>query len=163
MPTDPVPDTWLSRLELRVPPLVVVVAGALAIWLLRPSAPGPWPGRAGRVTTATALAVAGVGVALAAVVHFRRARTTVNPLRPEQVTQIVTSGIYGYSRNPMYLGMLLVLAACAAAYGGTASLLVLPAFFAYLTRFQIVPEERALAARFPEAFAAYCREVRRWL
>ena len=163
MPIHPIPDAWLSRLELRVPPPVVVVAGALAMWLLRPEAPGPWPGRAWRVTTATVLAVAGCGVALAAVEHFRRARTTVNPLRPEKAARIVTSGIYGYSRNPMYLGMLLVLAACAAAYGGAASLLVLPAFVAYLTRFQIVPEERALQVRFPDEFADYCRRVRRWL
>lgn len=163
LPTEPAREGLLSRLELRVPPLAVVALAALAIWLLRDLGPGLLPERAWRRAVATLLAVAGLGTALAGLAHFRRARTTVNPRQPGQAARIVTSGIYRRSRNPMYLGMLLVLAACVAGFGSAASLLVLPAFVAWLTRFQIRPEERALSARFPDEFAAYCREVRRWL
>lgn len=156
-------NTGTLDLELRVPPLVVVAVSAFAIWLLRDWGPGLLPDRAWRATVAVLLAVTGLGVALAGVRHFRRARTTVNPLRPEEATQMVTSGIYRFSRNPMYLGLLLVLAGCAVWCDSAASLLVLPLYVAYLTRFQIIPEERALAARFPQGYAEYRREVRRWL
>lgn len=115
-----------------------------------------------RGLVAVLLLAAGLAVAIAGVLHFRRARTTVNPLRPEQATSMVTNGVYRWSRNPMYLGMLLVLAAWAAWLGSLLALAGLPLFVAYMARFQIVPEERALAARFPDEFARYARSVRRW-
>jgi protein-S-isoprenylcysteine O-methyltransferase Ste14 len=76
---------------------------------------------------------------------------------------MVTSGVYRHTRNPMYLGMLCLLGAWAAWLGNAAALLGLPAFVAYMNRFQIAPEERALAQRFGAAFDAYAARVRRWL
>ena len=102
-------------------------------------------------------------IGLSAVFGFHRAKTTVNPLKPEASTALVTGGIYQWTRNPMYLAMLLVLVAWACIVSNWASLAMLPLFVAYLNRFQIGPEERALHARFGAEFESYRRKVRRWL
>ncbi len=90
-------------------------------------------------------------------------KTTVNPLTPEATTTMVTSGIYRFTRNPMYLGFLLILAGWAIALSHLLAFVILPLFVWYMNRFQILPEERALASKFPEAFTAHKRSVRRWL
>lgn len=105
----------------------------------------------------------GVCVALLGVASFRRARTTVNPLKPEKASALVMSGIYRYTRNPMYLGLLLALLGWAFFLSNALAFLSLPAFILYMNRFQIAPEERVLAARFGQEFAAYLSKVRRWL
>lgn len=152
----------MSSLELRVPPVAVVLIAAVLMWLLARVL--PWPGDlVGGWPAALLIASAGVVVAVAGLVAFRQARTTVNPMKPEASSALVERGIYGLTRNPMYLGMALVLAAWAVWLGSVAAAAVLPVFTFYMTRFQIVPEERALAARFGEAFAGYLRRVRRWL
>jgi protein-S-isoprenylcysteine O-methyltransferase Ste14 len=102
-------------------------------------------------------------VAVAGVLEFRRARTTVNPTTPQAATSMVRSGIYRHTRNPMYLGMLLVLAGWAVWLASLAAVAVLPVFVLYLNRLQIEPEERALASRFGADFEEYRRSVRRWL
>lgn len=116
----------------------------------------PW--LAGLVVASVGGVVSGLG-ALA----FRRARTTVNPLHPERATSVVTGGVYRHTRNPMYVGLLFVLLGCAVAFGAASALLGLPAFVAYITRFQIQPEERALQAKFGRAYTDYAAGVRRWL
>lgn len=78
-------------------------------------------------------------------------------------TSLVATGIYRISRNPMYPGFLLVLLGWCAYLANWASAFLLPAFEAYMNRFQIQPEERALSARFGSQFLAYCGSVRRWL
>jgi protein-S-isoprenylcysteine O-methyltransferase Ste14 len=149
-------------LELKVPPVAVGLIVAALMWSIARCGPRMAAGGTARGVVALLLLAAGLGVAIAGVLHFRRARTTVNPLRPEQASSMVTTGVYRWSRNPMYLGMLLVLAAWAAWLGSLLALAGLPLFVAYMARFQIVPEERALAARFPDEFARYARSVRRW-
>ena len=152
----------MSSLELRVPPVAVVLIAAVLMWLLARVL--PWPGDLlGGLPAALLIACAGVVVALAGLVAFRRARTTVNPMKPEASSALVERGIYGLTRNPMYLGMALVLAAWAVWLGSVAAVAVLPAFKLYMTRFQIEPEERALAARFGESCEAYRRRVPRWI
>ena len=94
---------------------------------------------------------------------FRRARTTVNPLRPANSSALVTSGIYRHTRNPMYLGMATLLAAWATWLGTPWALFGIVAFVAWITRFQIIPEERVLANLFGADFAAYRARVRRWI
>jgi protein-S-isoprenylcysteine O-methyltransferase Ste14 len=112
---------------------------------------------------AVVLGAIGVAVAIAGVVSFRRAKTTVNPLKPETSAALVSTGVYSISRNPMYLGMVLALFAWAV-YLSSIWSLVGPIFFAlYITRFQILPEERALDALFGAPFAEYKKRVRRWL
>ena len=110
-----------------------------------------------------AMSLVGAFFCLAGVVSFRRAKTTVNPLKPEQASSLVTSGIYRWSRNPMYVGFALFLVAWAAWLASPWTLLGVAGFVLYMNRFQIGPEERALASLFGIDFNHYCASVRRWL
>ncbi|MGE0313270.1 MAG: isoprenylcysteine carboxylmethyltransferase family protein [Lautropia sp.] len=151
------------RLELRLHPPVVAAIAAAAMWVLDAVLPVvefalPW----GRAPVALP-ALAGGACAVAGLIAFRRARTTIDPHRPHDAARLVDRGIYRVTRNPMYLGMLLVLVAWAMHLRSGSPLVMLPLFVAYLTRYQIVPEERALRARFGDDYARYTRAVRRWL
>jgi len=153
----------LKWLELRVPPPLVASIMALLMWLaarLLPLLDFALPAKS---ALAIALVAIGLGVGLVAVFQFKRARTTVHPMRPQESSSLVTTGIFRRSRNPMYFGVLLILAAWAVWLANVAAFLLLPVFVAYLNRFQIAPEERMLEARFGAAFADYRRAVRRWL
>lgn len=116
-----------------------------------------------RISLAVAIASLGVGLNILPKLAFRRAATTVNPINPERATALVTSGIYWHTRNPMYLGHTLILLGWAVYLHNAAALLIVPGFMLYITRFQIQVEERVLAARFPDAYTAFCRQTRRWL
>lgn len=109
------------------------------------------------------LAGSGAAFCLAGVAAFRQARTTVNPTTPATSSALVVSGIYRWTRNPMYLGFALLLLAFAVWLSKLSALLLVPVFMGYLQRFQIRPEEQALRARFGASFDAYCQRVRRWL
>lgn len=155
----------MRSLELAIPPVALVLlaaAGMVALAWALPAATLPLPATGARLA-AGALGAAGIAVALAGVLAFRRMRTTVNPMAPERATALVAMGIFRASRNPMYLGMLLVLAGWAVFLGNAAAALLVPAFVAWMTRFQIRPEERALAERFGASYLDYCARVRRWL
>ncbi|MGH7769198.1 MAG: methyltransferase family protein, partial [Candidatus Binatia bacterium] len=112
---------------------------------------------------AGAVALAGAIIAVSGVAAVRRAKTTINPMKPESSSFLVVSGVYRFTRNPMYLGVLLILAGWAVFLSNLLAFLLLPAFIFYMNRFQIEPEERALRSMFPEKFAVYERRVRRWL
>ena len=153
----------MSRLENRIPPpivavLFVVAMGACARWL--PVVDVSFPGQ----DLATGLVVgAGLGVIAFAIAQFARARTTIDPLHPAAASTLVSGGVFRVTRNPMYLGLALVLAGLALRLGDGGSALLVAGFVAYITRFQIVPEERALRAKFGAEFDAYAGRVRRWL
>jgi protein-S-isoprenylcysteine O-methyltransferase Ste14 len=150
-------------LELKVPPLVVWLVFAAAMRGVAHFTPGlsfPLP-RSWEL--ALVLAVLGAAVAFAGVVAIRRQRTTANPLTPGASSSLVTRGVYRVSRNPMYLGFLLALAGWSLYLSNAGAVLLLPAFVAYLTQFQIKPEERALSAKFGPEFAPYRARVRRWV
>ncbi|WP_418321032.1 methyltransferase family protein [Piscinibacter sakaiensis] len=149
-------------LELRVPPVAVVLLAAAAMWLLARLFPSAALVLPLRVVLAALFVVAGFAIALAGVVEFRRARTTVNPMTPEASSAIVSSGIYRHSRNPMYAGFLLALVGWAVFLANPVSLLGVALYVVYMNCFQIQPEERALQARFGEAYRGYMRSVRRW-
>jgi protein-S-isoprenylcysteine O-methyltransferase Ste14 len=153
----------LPRLELRVPPPVVTALFALLMWFVARGFPSFDVEVPARTPTAITIFVVAVVVGIAAVLGFRRAKTTINPLKPETSSALVVRGIYRWTRNPMYLAMLLVLVGWACIVANVAALAVLPLFVAYLNRFQIGPEERALQARFGREFEQYKRTVRRWL
>jgi protein-S-isoprenylcysteine O-methyltransferase Ste14 len=153
----------MNALELKLPPLLQCLLALLLMWLLArvlPALSYLTPGR--RLVAMLAVAV-GIAVALAGVLAFRRAHTTLNPTRPGAASAVVAQGVYRYTRNPMYLGMLLVLAGAAVWLSNLSAWAVLPAFVAYMNRFQILPEERALAAKFGPGYADYARSVRRWI
>jgi protein-S-isoprenylcysteine O-methyltransferase Ste14 len=150
-------------LELKIPPPVVWLVLAGAMLGVAHSAPKLSFTLAGSSAIALALFALGTGVAFAGVIAFRHMRTTVNPLTPSASSVVVSSGVYRVSRNPMYLGFLLALAGWAVYLSNAGAALLLPAFVAYMTEYQIKPEERALLAKFGSEFAQYASRVRRWL
>lgn len=148
-----------AALALKIAPLGLVALAAAAMRLLPAFAPVP---RLGAWLCAS-IALLGAAICLAGVLAFRRARTTVDPMRPTSATTLVIRGIYRHTRNPMYLGFLIVLTGWALYVATLSAVAVLPLFVAYLTVFQIKPEEAALRARFGAEFDAYAARVRRWL
>ena len=153
----------MHALELKTPPPVIAVLMAGAMWGISSVAPLLEMPSSMRRATALAIALAGAAFSLAGIISFRRARTTVNPTKPEKTSSLVCSGIYRVTRNPMYLGLLLVLAAWAVFLSSGWALLGPLAFLLYIDRFQIAPEERVLSALFGPTYAAYKSNVRRWL
>ena len=107
--------------------------------------------------------VVGICLAIAGVKSFARAKTTVNPTTPAATSALVVTGVYRFTRNPMYLGMLLVLLGWAVYLANAIAFLLVPVFLLYISRFQIVPEERVLQEKFGAVFATYKARVRRWL
>lgn len=153
----------MQALELKIPPVVLVALFALAMWVVTPWLPALALPVGGRLLLAGAFAAAGVAIALAGVLAFRRANTTVDPRVPEQSSSLVVRGIYRYSRNPMYVGFLMLLTALGCYLMSAAALALLPLFVWYMNKFQIVPEERHLLQKFGNEYQAYCKSVRRWL
>ena len=159
----PASPSRLAVLETRVPPPVVAVLVALAMLATRWFDDALPVDRTWRIGIAAGLVVAGFAFSVPAVFSFRAARTTIGPHRIENASRLVTGGVFGLSRNPMYLGLALQLLGWAA-FLATPSALVGPVLFvAWITRFQIVPEERLLSARFGTAYDAWRRRVRRWI
>ncbi|WP_166256554.1 methyltransferase family protein [Marinobacter salicampi] len=153
----------MKALELKVPPLLLVLLVGSLMWAASLLLAQLNFAFKARLIIAGCLLISGFVVILAAVVSFRRASTTVNPVAPDLASSIVTTGIYRYSRNPMYLGFLLVLAAWAVMLSHILAFVLLPAYVVYMNRYQIRPEERALKKKFGQAFLNYKASVRRWL
>jgi protein-S-isoprenylcysteine O-methyltransferase Ste14 len=150
-------------LELKVPPLALMILMAALMWLVSRATPAlqiPIPARTFLVAS---FAIAGAVIIALGVVSFWRAKTTVNPMNPAATSSLVIGGIYSLTRNPMYLGFLLALVGWATALSNTFAYLLLPAFIFYMNSFQIEPEERALASLFGQEFITYKSRVRRWL
>ena len=150
-------------LEHKIPPPVVGLSCAALAWAVARYTPGFGFEWTLQPVVVALLVVLGAGVDLWALLAFRSARTTVNPLAPGRSSVVVTSGIYRLSRNPMYLGMALLLMAWCVFLGNPLALLSVVLFWGYITRFQILPEERALLAKFGAPYARYLSEVRRWI
>ena len=153
----------MTFLENRIPPpIVALLCGAVMVFIAG-GLPALDAMARGQVVAAVAIALAGLAICLAGVVSFRRAKTTVNPLRPETASSLVGTGIYRVTRNPMYLGFALCLAGWTVWLGSLPALAGVALFVLYIDRLQIVPEERALKALFGEEYAGYCARVRRWV
>jgi protein-S-isoprenylcysteine O-methyltransferase Ste14 len=155
----------MKWLELRIPPLALTAA--VAVGMVGTAHGLPWlrfalPAAAAAVI-AIVVAIIGASLAILGVYEFRRAHTTVNPVRPGNASRVVTSGVYRLSRNPMYLGIWLLLLALAAYQSHALSFAWVAVFAAYMNRFQIGPEERVLESMFGDEYRAYSRAVRRWI
>jgi protein-S-isoprenylcysteine O-methyltransferase Ste14 len=153
----------LKLLELKVPPLAVVLFTAALMWLVSWAAPAFGFVFPARDFVAVTFAAAGAVAIAIGILSFRRAGTTFNPMKPESTSSLVVSGVYAFTRNPMYLGFFLVLTGWAIFLSNALAFLFLALFIFYMNRFQIEPEERALTARFGQEFVAYKSRVRRWL
>jgi protein-S-isoprenylcysteine O-methyltransferase Ste14 len=152
----------MQALELKIPPPLVATLIAGTMWVL--SRLPPALAIPGFIRTATAvIALGGAALTVAGVMSFRQARTTMNPMKPQQAALLVRSGVYRLSRNPMYLGLLLVLLGWASFLSMAWALLGPVLFVLYINRFQIAPEERVLSAKFGASYAQYKTQVRQWL
>jgi len=151
----------MKNLELKIPPAIVWLICALIMWGIAHLLPfGALPHLP---TVAITFTMIGVGVGLAALWSFHKARTTINPLDPSQATHFVSKGIYQLSRNPMYVGLVCCLLAWAIWLSYLLTWIGILLFIAYMTRFQIIPEERILKLKFGKEYENYCLKVRRWL
>lgn len=144
------------------PPIVVVIIAALMWWLARFVELGNFKFD-GQSLLAIVFMSAGIGMMLVAAFSFYKAKTTINPLDPTKASHLITTGMFGFSRNPIYLADLLILVAWATWLGNIFNIALLGVFVVYINRFQIVPEERALTTLFGDAYRDYCSRVRRWI
>jgi protein-S-isoprenylcysteine O-methyltransferase Ste14 len=152
----------MPSLESKVPPPALVIVIAAFMWLLSRATPSlhvdvPWHNG-----LAAALVSAGFITGMSGVVTFRKAKTTLNPLKPH-ASSMVTWGVYALSRNPMYLGGVIMLLGWAIFLSNAPAFVFLPLYILYINRFQIAPEERVLTSLFGETYAAYQVRTRRWL
>lgn len=153
----------MKKFELKIhPPVVALIAAAIS-WLSTQMLPylkfeimNRW------ILIIFLLASAGI-LGLTGIKQFRDALTTIHPHKPEQTQKLITDGLYKYTRNPMYLGLLFGLLACVVWLGSPVALLGPLFFIVYITRFQIQPEERILKEKFGENYEEYLKKVRRWL
>lgn len=150
-------------MKLRIPPVLqFFLCGALAM-LVSYYLPSLSYDSSILKISAYVIGTAGILIILTAVASFVKARTTVNPHKPETASKLVTTGLYRISRNPMYLAMAMLLIAGATLLGNWAAFLGPVVFAALITHLQIKPEEAVLTDQFGEAYAAYCQQTRRWI
>ena len=147
----------------RIPPVAVTLVVAALMWLISALTPALALPEKSRMLCMLLLAMAAVYTGIAGVVEFRRANTTVNPLAPGNCSQLVESGIFRYTRNPMYLALLMALIGWSIFLGNPWSLVMVLFWVLYIDRYQIRPEEEALEAAFGDAFRNYRSRVRKWL
>lgn len=152
----------MKSLELKIPPVIVLACCLFLTWLIARYDPLLISIPFAKIIAAAIFAI-GVFIALLGVLQFRKANTTVNPTTPDKSSEIVSDGIYKITRNPMYLGMALVVLSASILMQSPVSLLGLVAFIAYITKCQIIAEERTLHIIFEEQYENYISKVRRWI
>jgi protein-S-isoprenylcysteine O-methyltransferase Ste14 len=153
----------VCKMELKIPPILIVLMVAAFMWGI--SKISSLASIESEVTGPLSLMMLIVGLALniAAIVSFRNANTTMNPMKPKSAARLVNAGIYKLSRNPMYLGTLFILFSWSIWLGNFFNLAVFLFFVWYITKFQIIPEEKVLEELFPKEFKSYKSKVRRWI
>ncbi len=152
-----------SGLELKIPPVIIVAlfAGLTILagynrWLMfrYPKVFDFW---------VIAPTVIGFIVALLGIIEFKKAQTTVDPTQPDKASKLVNSGVFKFTRNPMYLGMMLWSISIAFYAGSWLGFLSVVLCACYLTRYQILPEERIIEGLFKKDYVEYKNNVRRWI
>lgn len=147
----------------RIPPPIILLLSGIAMWFIANSAYALPIANPLALPLAILLAATGIAISFSAVRQFKVAETTINPLEPDAATSLVHHGVFSKSRNPMYLGLFLILLAWAAWLQSLGNVIVLIAFFLWLTELQIKPEEAALRKVFGQGYVDYCQRVRRWI
>ncbi|MDB6056807.1 MAG: putative protein-S-isoprenylcysteine methyltransferase-like protein [Verrucomicrobiales bacterium] len=153
----------MKWLEHKIPPPIVTALFGAAMWGVAQISPRVDLATGIRTPIACLFFVMGVTVSGSALIAFRRARTTVNPNRPEKASSLVDFGVYRFTRNPMYLSLTSLLIGWTVLLAAPVALLGPILFVLFTTRFQIIPEERVLAAKFGNEFGDYRSRVRRWI
>jgi protein-S-isoprenylcysteine O-methyltransferase Ste14 len=106
--------------------------------------------------------ICGLSVLISAARVFKQLETTINPMQPSQASKLAIIGPFKYTRNPMYLGMSIMLIGFGLIFGAKLTVCLVVMFILYITVFQIIPEERAMQEKFTD-WNDYCLKVRRWL
>ena len=153
----------MRTLETKIPPPVLMVLLGMLSWVGTHSLAALSFHLPFNLIIAIAVGTTGLFLNVFPKLAFGRAGTTVNPMRPGSASHLVTSGVYRYSRNPMYLGHAVILLGWAIYLRNVAGFVAVPAFVLYISRFQIGPEERHLYALFADQYTAFCRKSPRWL
>lgn len=153
----------MKSLELKIPPPVYALGIAGLMWLLNHYIPvahwiaSPWN------KLGLAIIVLAILLDSSSLYLFIKKHTTINPMHPDHTRDLVTTGLYRYTRNPMYVGLLVILTGFAILLGSATPFLVLPLFYWLITTFQIKPEERILEQKFGKKYLDYKNRVKRWL
>ena len=153
----------MLSLDHKIPPPVIALICAALAWILAHLTPGLSYLVPARIPILVLLVLIGLALDISGLMSFRKAKTTFNPLSPGRSKSIVQNGPYQFTRNPMYLGMFFNLLGLCVYFENPLTLVAVVVFVAYITRFQIIPEERILLAKFGDSYAQYTRSVRRWL
>ena len=153
----------MKALELKIPPVAQFLAILIAMWLIARFTPGLSFDIPARRVLAVIVSFFGGVVAIPAVAAFRSAETTVDPRDPHKASRLVVEGVYRFSRNPMYLGLLCLLLGWGTWLSNLTAFACIPLFVWSMNRLQIQPEERAMAAQFGEEYRTYMKSVRRWI
>ena len=153
----------MNSLELKIPPPAQFAITAAAMFGVSKFVPALKFTLTGSTVLGIGLGIVGLSSAIMGVTQFKKAQTTPNPQALEKVSSMVTSGIYQYSRNPMYLGLVLILLGWALYLSHLLAFVLVQIFIVYIARFQIQPEERVLTKKFGQAYQNYCAKVRRWI
>jgi len=145
----------------KIPPPIVTLFFGLCIYLSR----SYFPVFSGSALNFLSISffVYGIFVFAAAVISFKKQKTTVNPISIENASSLVVSGIFKQTRNPMYLGMSFVLLGLTFKFNVIGGLLFTGIFMLFITIFQIKPEEVAMEKLFGQEWKDYTKNVRRWL
>ena len=145
----------------KIPPPIVTLFFGLCIYLSRSYFPEFSFSILNSLSTISF--VLGITVFATAVSSFKRQNTTVNPISIEKASSLVVDGVFKYSRNPMYLGMLFILLGLTFKFNLIGGLLFTSLFMIFISIFQIKPEEAAMEKLFDQEWKDYIKNVRRWL
>ncbi|MEO9885835.1 MAG: isoprenylcysteine carboxylmethyltransferase family protein [Balneola sp.] len=150
-------------MRLKIPPVLVFGVTALLMWVISNQISMEILEFSVNRWIVYSLGSIGVILGILGVVQFSVSKTTVNPHKPENSSSVVKNGVYKYTRNPMYFGLLIVLIACAMYFGSGYSFLMIPIFIWYMNTYQIKPEEEILIQLFGDEYKEYQQKVRRWI
>lgn len=153
----------MKALENKIPPPFVALLTGVAMWRVAKWLPAVSIHPYLHYGLAAMISLFALLVAGSAMLAFRRAKTTINPVQIETASQVVTGGIFRYTRNPMYVGLTAMLTSWAVWLSAPWTLLGPVVFVLFTNRFQIIPEERVMSAKFGRDYDEYRQRVRRWL
>ncbi len=152
------------NLQLKVPPIIVAVLAGLIAWLSSKFPAIEFLNYDFPLWTERVLIVLGFLIGIAGVVQFAQSKTSINPHSLEKTNVLVSEGIYRFSRNPMYLALLILVIVFGMKIGNLPGIVFGAAFFiVYMNTFQIKPEEEMLAEKFGQDYVEYREKVRRWI
>jgi protein-S-isoprenylcysteine O-methyltransferase Ste14 len=149
-------------MQLRIPPILFFLFTALCMYVLKVFLPVGNFDFFGRYYLMSALLLLAFIISVAALWQFYKARTTIDPRKPERTITLETKGMYSFSRNPMYLALLLVLLAWGLWLGNAFNTILAAGFVSVMNKLQIRPEETVLQKKFGKAYGQYYIRVRRW-